>query len=126
MASSDNVLRGGLTPKHVDVPELLSVLDFRPLPAPYLEPHEAEPGVRIFRPDVPDFELTVVSDAALRRGVSVAIPGAGPAIALSIGGTARIEGGPELAPGSALFVTGERELILNGDGTLFVANSFVY
>jgi mannose-6-phosphate isomerase len=28
-ASSDNVLRGGLTPKHVDVPELLRVLDFR-------------------------------------------------------------------------------------------------
>ena len=28
MASSDNVLRGGLTPKHVDVAELMSVLDF--------------------------------------------------------------------------------------------------
>ena len=28
MAASDNVLRGGLTPKHVDVPELLSVVDF--------------------------------------------------------------------------------------------------
>ena len=52
MAASDNVLRGGLTPKHVDVPELLSVLDFRPLPAPYLAPEEPEPGVRVFRPDV--------------------------------------------------------------------------
>lgn len=30
MANSDNVLRGGLTPKHVDVPELLRVLDFNP------------------------------------------------------------------------------------------------
>ena len=28
MANSDNVLRGGLTPKHVDVPELMRVLDF--------------------------------------------------------------------------------------------------
>src|SRR5690606_32332487 len=28
MANSDNVLRGGLTPKHVDVPELLNVLVF--------------------------------------------------------------------------------------------------
>ena len=27
MANSDNVLRGGLTPKHVDVPELLKTLD---------------------------------------------------------------------------------------------------
>lgn len=31
MANSDNVLRGGLTPKHVDVPELLRVLDFHPV-----------------------------------------------------------------------------------------------
>ena len=34
MANSDNVLRGGLTPKHVDVPELLRVLDFRAGPPP--------------------------------------------------------------------------------------------
>ena len=31
MANSDNVLRGGLTPKHVDVPELLRILDFNPV-----------------------------------------------------------------------------------------------
>ncbi|MCE9515846.1 MAG: mannose-6-phosphate isomerase, class I [Mycobacterium sp.] len=31
MANSDNVLRGGLTPKHVDVAELLRVLDFTPV-----------------------------------------------------------------------------------------------
>ena len=36
MANSDNVLRGGLTPKHVDVPELLRVLDFNPTPEPLL------------------------------------------------------------------------------------------
>ena len=41
MASSDNVLRGGLTPKHVNVPELLRVLDFRPLP---LTPLRATPN----------------------------------------------------------------------------------
>jgi mannose-6-phosphate isomerase len=36
MANSDNVLRGGLTPKHVDVPELLRVLDFHAGPPPVL------------------------------------------------------------------------------------------
>ena len=36
MANSDNVLRGGLTPKHVDVPELLRVLDFDAEPPPVL------------------------------------------------------------------------------------------
>lgn len=34
MANSDNVLRGGLTPKHVDVPELMRVLDFAPVDIP--------------------------------------------------------------------------------------------
>ena len=38
MASSDNVLRGGLTKKHVDVPELLAVLDFDGGPAAVLTP----------------------------------------------------------------------------------------
>ena len=33
-ANSDNVLRGGLTAKYVDVPELVHVLDFRPLAEP--------------------------------------------------------------------------------------------
>jgi mannose-6-phosphate isomerase len=38
MANSDNVLRGGLTPKHVDVPELLRVLDFAPTAEAQLRP----------------------------------------------------------------------------------------
>lgn len=39
MANSDNVLRGGLTPKHVDVPELLRVLDFMPVPDARVSTH---------------------------------------------------------------------------------------
>ena len=38
MANSDNVLRGGLTPKHVDVPELLRILDFNPVAESLLRP----------------------------------------------------------------------------------------
>jgi mannose-6-phosphate isomerase len=121
MASSDNVLRGGLTPKHVDVPELLTVLDFRPLPAPYLEPHEPEPGVRIFQPEVPDFELTVVTDEALRRGTNVMISEGRPAIALSVGGTVHLAAGPSLISGQAVFIDGESSLGLSGHGTLFLA-----
>jgi len=41
MANSDNVLRGGLTPKHVDVPELLRVLDFTDADVPVLSPTAA-------------------------------------------------------------------------------------
>src|SRR5690606_24464727 len=38
MTASDNVLRGGLTVKNIDVPELLEVLDATPGPVPRLEP----------------------------------------------------------------------------------------
>ncbi|MBV8929333.1 MAG: mannose-6-phosphate isomerase, class I, partial [Mycobacteriaceae bacterium] len=44
MANSDNVLRGGLTPKHVDVPELLRVLDFHPAPVSSLHPRMSQDG----------------------------------------------------------------------------------
>ncbi|MDO9396505.1 MAG: mannose-6-phosphate isomerase, class I, partial [Herbiconiux sp.] len=58
MSASDNVLRGGLTPKHVDVPELLEVLDFDPLPVPYLVPSTPAAGLQVFAPPaVPDFVL---------------------------------------------------------------------
>ena len=45
MAASDNVLRGGLTPKHVDVPELLRVLDPSVGPAPLVAPQPLADGV---------------------------------------------------------------------------------
>jgi mannose-6-phosphate isomerase len=44
MANSDNVLRGGLTPKHVDVPELLRVLDFAPTTEAQLRPQVRREG----------------------------------------------------------------------------------
>src|SRR3954454_13362009 len=44
MANSDNVVRGGMTPKHIDVDELLAVLDFEPLPEPRVPRTEVEPG----------------------------------------------------------------------------------
>ncbi len=121
MASSDNVLRGGLTPKHVDVPELLEVLDFRPLPAPYLEPERPRPGVRVFRPDVPDFVLTVLDDDALAEGVD--LPLSGPAIVLCTQGRVEVDGGPALTQGDALYVDGVDPLRLAGEGVLFVAST---
>jgi mannose-6-phosphate isomerase len=44
MANSDNVIRGGMTVKHIDVQQLLGVLDFDPLPQPRVEAVEVDPG----------------------------------------------------------------------------------
>ncbi len=120
MASSDNVLRGGLTPKHVDVAELLKVLDFRPLPVPYLAPERPQPGVEVFRPDVADFVLTVVSGDAASG--SVAVPLTGPAIALCTRGSVSLSG-HELERGHALYLADESLLEVSGDGMLFLAST---
>ncbi|HEY8790993.1 MAG TPA: mannose-6-phosphate isomerase, class I [Actinopolymorphaceae bacterium] len=57
MNASDNVLRGGLTPKHIDVDELLHVLDTTPRPATPVEPTQVEPGWVSYDTDAPSFEL---------------------------------------------------------------------
>ncbi len=45
MANSDNVLRGGLTPKYIDVPELLKVLNFKYTEKSILNPKEIKSGI---------------------------------------------------------------------------------
>ena len=60
MANSDNVLRGGLTPKHVDVPELMRVLNFRPTRLEILVPEAVSPTEKVYRTPAQEFELSIV------------------------------------------------------------------
>jgi mannose-6-phosphate isomerase len=126
LANSDNVIRGGLTPKHIDVPELLGILDFRPLPAPYLRPSEPVPGVAVFSPDIPDFSLTVVGPDASEAGVDVAIPGGGRAIAFVSSGAVVLSDGSEtfsLEKGASAYISDVSTLRVEGDGRLFLATA---
>lgn len=67
LANSDNVLRCGLTPKHVDVPELLRVLDFTCGDMPVSTGEEISPGVRVYRTPAPEFELSRLDLSAETR-----------------------------------------------------------
>ncbi len=58
MANSDNVLRGGLTPKHVDVPELLRILDFTAAPIPVLLARSEPNGEQVYPTPHDEFRLT--------------------------------------------------------------------
>ncbi|MCW2289878.1 mannose-6-phosphate isomerase type 1 [Leucobacter luti] len=57
MAASDNVLRAGLTEKHVDVAELCRVVDAAEMREPRFSSLTLRPGLTAWRPDVPDFQL---------------------------------------------------------------------
>ncbi len=61
MANSDNVLRGGLTPKHVDVPELLRVLDFTPAADVVVRPESSLDGAElVYHTPAPEFAVSVL------------------------------------------------------------------
>ncbi|MET4099416.1 mannose-6-phosphate isomerase [Agrococcus sp. UYP10] len=96
MGPSDNVLRGGLTPKHVDVAELLAVVDPTPLDDPRL-PAEPLEGATAYRPAAP-FELRRITGAHVVEG------GRGLLLAVS-GGTATVDGETRaLAPAAAAWI----------------------
>ncbi|HYI32386.1 MAG TPA: mannose-6-phosphate isomerase, class I [Glaciibacter sp.] len=137
MSASDNVLRGGLTTKHVDVDELLEVLDFTPVAVPYLLPDEAlsSPGVSVYRPDVPDFELVHVQAAAEKGGsaaTAASVPMrqvelAGPAIAICTAGGFLLAGATSsdtLKRGQVVYITpDEGTLTFAGAGEVFLATT---
>jgi len=118
MAASDNVLRGGLTPKHVDVAELMGVLDARPVAEPRIIPREVSVGVNRFEPDVVDFALTVIDEEAAHGGVTIAANG--PAIVLCLEGRATLQGSLVLERGQAAYCD-DGELSIHGDGRFVVA-----
>ncbi len=107
MANSDNVVRGGLTAKHVDAAELVTILDAAPGPAPVQVP--SGPRHR-YRVPAPEFALTRLSGApGGPAGVEAIDEPAGPEIVLvTEGRVALMAAGSrplELGPGEAALVT---------------------
>ena len=90
MANSDNVLRGGLTPKHVDVPELLATVDFTPLSeVPRTPREETLLGQEIFTPPFREFALQRIE---LRDGTEhVAVRQDGGTVILVVHGALRLD-----------------------------------
>lgn len=124
MAASDNVLRGGLTPKRVDVDELLRVLRFEVLADPILPATEVAPGVSTWEVPIRDFRLYCLELSGTRPPTTV--PAEGPRIILGVEGDAFVAEGHgtpvEITPGTAAFAPASAGPIsAAGTGTIFVA-----
>jgi mannose-6-phosphate isomerase len=124
MAASDNVLRGGLTPKRVDVDELLKVLRFEVLDDPILPSSEVAPGIVTWPVPVREFALYRVELDGTRPPTPV--PATGPRIVLGTSGdvyVAEDHGTPvDVSPGKAAFAAAEAGTItLAGVGQTFIA-----
>lgn len=135
MAASDNVLRGGLTPKHVAVDELLRVVRFEAQSTPTVRPEIPADGAQLFRGPADDFVLlrVTIGDAGAVHGhrlagpEEVALPLTGPAVALCISGGVTVSGARgsfSMARGDAVFVSPDEErLTFTGSADVFVATT---
>jgi len=122
MASSDNVLRGGLTAKHVDVPELMDVLDFHAAAVP-LAPTVTRGREVEYRTPAPEFTLSRLDLGG--EGAALG-PVTGPEILVATAGMFNVQRGSETArleAGGALFVPAASggAVTLAGTGTVFRA-----
>ena len=120
MAASDNVMRGGLTAKHVDVGALLDVLDSRALATPLVAPRDLGTEV-VYDTDAPHFRLSRVpvdGEVVLdRRGPETLLVVEGDATASADGTDV------PLAAGQAAFVPASaRTLHLDGRAVVFRAS----
>jgi mannose-6-phosphate isomerase len=126
MASSDNVLRGGLTPKHVDVAELERVLTFEGGPVNLVETRELSRGLVEYQTPVDDF---ILYRAELSGEIILAdlnVPGA--SIILCTAGEIAVSNSIEervvLQRGEAAFLGADaKKFSLVGSGTAFMATS---
>ena len=121
LANSDNVVRAGLTGKHLDVPELLTLLD-PSVEVPVLAPRTLADGIAWFDTPAPEFRLYLVDLV----GNTVPLPGEGPRILLCTEGSAvlRSESGQqaEIGRGGSCFVSAaDGTVSCTGQAHLFLA-----
>ncbi|WP_211090337.1 mannose-6-phosphate isomerase, class I [Nesterenkonia sedimenti] len=117
-ATSDNVLRGGLTPKHIDIPELLKVTTTEVISDPRLAPEQPSgelTGGRhlCYAPDSEDFELHnfEVQTEELSAGWELTAP----TILLATAGKLTISGRITLTPGESAFIPAGTRLTLTAE-----------
>jgi mannose-6-phosphate isomerase len=126
MANSDNVLRGGLTSKYIDIGELLQVLDFSPLRPEILRPPENRVAGRFTYPAFCDeFSLLAIHGS----GTDTVFAETGPAVCIVTEGELVIHGGGEdgmiLHAGESVFIPDggryKEPVLFGGTYTLYAA-----
>ncbi|MGW0909902.1 mannose-6-phosphate isomerase, class I [Streptomyces sp. NPDC002853] len=120
MANSDNVLRCGLTPKHVDVPELLRIVRFEPTAPGILRPEASPDGEEVYETPIDEFRL---SRFVLPEGAAAPhdLTAATPQILLCVAGAVSVGDAGELTPGQSVFVPADEKAEVSGVGTVFRA-----
>jgi mannose-6-phosphate isomerase len=124
MANSDNVLRGGLTPKHIDVPELVNILDFHPYNPRILSPRHQTGTEGFYDSSTDTFRLSRLKVTGKRPHVALD-RSESPEIILGVEGAAVIRTGETgdnvpIGPGASVFIPAAVDAYtITGDARLF-------
>ncbi|MBY0480368.1 MAG: mannose-6-phosphate isomerase, class I [Chitinophagaceae bacterium] len=120
MANSDNVLRGGLTPKHIDVPELMKHTVFEGIIPNVMKGNEIRIGEKNYPCPVPDFSISKIE---LKEDMTYSNSAEGMELLIVTEGAAVINNSLVLKRGEAacLFPDAVYEIITSGNCTLFKA-----
>lgn len=123
MAASDNVLRGGLTPKAIDIPELLAVADFQELPDPVVKEKHLMNGLVEYQTDAEDFKVYRVEPSGSNLLVDIRL--SGKAILTCVAGEISISTSKEetivLRRGEACYFEAASYFSILGSGTGYLA-----
>jgi mannose-6-phosphate isomerase len=122
MAASDNVLRCGLTPKHIDVAELLKIADFQELENPKITPKKLAEGLVEYPAEVDDFRVYRAEVSGKNILADIDLPSA--AIVVCTAGEVAVSTSLDerevLIKKQVVYVSGAKKISLSGSGTAFV------
>lgn len=123
MASSDNVLRAGLTSKHVDIPEMLAAVNYTAAPPVRIAPEKRGDDLLVYSSPVDDFELSTLR---VSEGKQVVLPGHSARIILCVEGMVELTcsgASATLNQGQAVFLgADEDDPVLRGIGAVVQAD----
>jgi mannose-6-phosphate isomerase len=120
LGGSDNVIRGGLTPKHVSAGQLRAILSVDAVGPAVVTPVASSDGGVTWPTPSPEFELRRQDVGALER-----LAPSGPTVLLCLEGKLEIgdrDGSVTLGPGESAFAFADADLAVAGSGVLVRAN----
>jgi mannose-6-phosphate isomerase len=122
MTSSDNVIRGGLTSKHIDKSELMNVADFSELAKPVVAAKKLAEGLVEYPVAASEFRVYRAQISGSNLLADIDLPAAAVIVCVSgeLAVSTSLEEREVLKKGEVVFVSEARKFSLSGSGDAFV------
>ena len=122
MAASDNVLRCGLTPKHIDAAELLKIADFQELENPKITPKKLAEGLVEYPVEVDDFRVYLAEVSGKNILADIDLPSAAMVVCTAgeVAVSTSLDEREVLTKKQVVYVSGAKKISLSGSGTVFL------